>query len=175
MKKLSKSQWLLAGVVSGALALGTACKSDKSAEREAPPPEPPTQPAGTVPAEPPANTTPPPGGTGGAGSDIDQSPTQEAEPGTHEGDMSHPQGGSGTQETPDHQGGSYEPGTGGSGEPSDNGVIEEEEDIIIEDGTGGSGVDDTTPPNEGGNTPDEPLPDDTGIDSTQQNRDPTDF
>lgn len=175
MTKHSKSKWLLAGVLSGALALGTACKSDSGSERASEPVEPPagTESTGTE------TDTPPPNGTGGAGWDTRS--TSESEPGVHEGDL----GGSGEADTPNHQVGSEEPspveepGTGGGG--LDEGMMEDEEVIIddpsvtdpgdvgTEPGTGGSGIgtDDGVggsgaPLNEGGNPIDAPLPDDTG-------------
>lgn len=197
MTKLSKSKWLLAGVLTGALALGSACKSNEGAERDTP-----ADPAdtttgtgtdttgtGTDTGTGTGTTTDP--GTGGAGEGWDPGAAGESEPGVHHGDT----GGSGTT---NHQGGSQDTGNVGEGDTSggtgggglDEGVIEEEDDVLIEDepGTGGAGTTDTPDTmdsgsggsggsgmgdslNEGGNNTTTPLPDDTGS-NTQDTSNP---
>lgn len=62
---MSKNKFILAGLLVGAMALGTACKSTSSAERNEP-----TEPMPAQPSTPPAaNPNPAPPGTGGAGMD----------------------------------------------------------------------------------------------------------
>jgi hypothetical protein len=135
MTKLSKSKWLLAGVVSGALALGGACKSDSGSERAPPPP-----PAGTETGTGTPDTGTPDTGTpdtGGAGEDSYEWPSDEAtrehEPDVHEGTHDSTGGAGGVDEgSEDHRGGSedtggMDEGTGGAGTGEDSVIIEGEE------------------------------------------------
>ncbi|HEX5751202.1 MAG TPA: hypothetical protein VFZ09_33570 [Archangium sp.] len=103
---MTRSKFILAGLIAGAMALGTACKSDKAAER---PPEDPTTTEETPPppaTDPGGTTTTPPGGTGGAG-DVGADDFGEPVPDTG-ATVPEDYGGSGTM-NPEN------PGTGGSG------------------------------------------------------------
>ena len=59
---MTRNKFILAGLIAGAMAFGTACKSDKAAEM--PPSDPPAE-STTPPADQGGTTTPAPGGTGG--------------------------------------------------------------------------------------------------------------
>jgi hypothetical protein len=103
---MTRSKFILAGLIAGAMALGTACKSDKAAEM--PPADPSTTEETTTPpaTDPGGTTTTPPGGTGGAG-DVDADDIEAPIPDTG-ATIPEDYGGSGTM-NPEN------PGTGGSG------------------------------------------------------------
>ncbi|QDF02008.1 hypothetical protein BHS04_02130 [Myxococcus xanthus] len=167
MTKLLKTKAVLASLAAGALAFGTACKSDSGATRETTDTTD-TSGMGTM-SDPntgtstdtSTDTTTPPG-TGGTGMDdpalspesetgdpnsVDPNADPTLNPGT---------GGTGAEVDPDM---SSEPGTGGAGdvEPLDNTDTDEmdaDDDSTLKPGTGGSGM--TDPDNR--MTPPTPLP-----------------
>ncbi len=181
MSKLSKTKLLMAGLLTGALAFGTACKSDSGAERGGTT----TDPAGTTTGTgtdtgtgtgTDTGTTPPPG-TGGAGSSYDEMrgphdhPASETEPGAHEGGVTDDNmgvGGAG-----DESGVDRGLGTGGAGmdDTGNEGGLTDDNAGTGGSGTGGEdmgGVDtDSGLMNEGGN-PDEPLPNDADLGTNQR-------
>lgn len=126
-----RSKLILAGLIAGAMAFGTACKSDKAAEM--PPSDPPAE-QGETPTPPPTDqggTTTPPGGTGGAG-DMGADDFGEPIPDTGTR-IPEDYGGSGTM-NPEN------PGTGGSGDLPQDDVIQD--DATIPDSAGGAGLQD---------------------------------
>lgn len=131
---MTRTRLILAGLIAGAMALGTACKSDKAAEM--PPADPPAEQDETT-TPPPTDqggTTPPaPGGTGGAG-DMGTDDFGEPIPDTGTR-LPEDYGGSGTM-NPER------PGTGGSGDVPQDDVIQD--DATVPDSTGGSGLDPET-------------------------------
>ncbi|HZI03582.1 MAG TPA: hypothetical protein VEZ71_06140 [Archangium sp.] len=127
---MTRNKFILAGLIAGAMAFGTACKSDKAAEM--PPSDPPADQGGT--------TTPAPGGTGGAG-DMGGGDLGEPLPDTG-ATMPEDYGGSGTM-NPEN------PGTGGSGDILQDDVIQDDATAPMDDsglqgdeGAGGSGMQD---------------------------------
>ncbi|KFA92942.1 hypothetical protein [Archangium violaceum] len=125
---MTRSKFILAGLIAGAMAFGTACKSDKAAEM--PPADPSTTESTPPPATDEGGTTMPPAGTGGAGME-----SGVAAPIPDTGVM-----------VPEDYGGSGEmnpenPGTGGSGD-----IIQDDEvrqdDVTLPDSMGGSGLQD---------------------------------
>lgn len=129
---MTRSKLILAGLIAGAMMFGTACKSDKAAEK--PPTDPPAE-QGETSTPPPTDqggtTTPPPGGTGGAG-DVDADDFGEPLPDTGTR-IPEDYGGSGTM-NPEN------PGTGGSGDLPQDDVIQE--DATLPDTEGGAGLQD---------------------------------
>ncbi|PTL79690.1 hypothetical protein [Vitiosangium sp. GDMCC 1.1324] len=107
---MTRTRFLLAGLIAGAMVAGTACKSDKAAERGDTPEQ--IQPIPHTPAENQGGTTPDstaPGDTGGAGSDIDRGPENPNNDLNPSPERAPDTGGSGLQ-NPEG------PGTGGSGD-----------------------------------------------------------
>jgi len=128
---MTRSKFILAGLIAGAMALGTACKSDKAAEM------PPADPSTTEETTPPpatdqgGTTTTPPGGTGGAG-DVGADDFEAPIPDTG-ATIPEDYGGSGTM-NPEN------PGTGGAGDISQDDVIQD--DIAVPESAGGAGLQD---------------------------------
>ncbi|AKI98642.1 hypothetical protein ATI61_10643 [Archangium gephyra] len=128
---MTRSKFILAGLIAGAMALGTACKSDKAAEM------PPADPSTTEETTPPpatdqgGTTTTPPGGTGGAG-DVGADDFEAPIPDTG-ATIPEDYGGSGTM-NPEN------PGTGGAGDISQDEVIQD--DIAVPESAGGAGLQD---------------------------------
>ena len=134
---MTRNKFILAGLIAGAMAFGTACKSDKAAEM--PPSDPPAE-TTTPPADQGGTTTPAPGGTGGAG-DMGGGDLGEPLPDTG-ATMPEDYGGSGTM-NPEN------PGTGGSGDMIQDDVIQDDATAPTDDsglqgdqGAGGSGMQD---------------------------------
>ncbi|RKH09116.1 hypothetical protein D7V97_17555 [Corallococcus sp. CA053C] len=164
MKRFLKTQFTVAAVLAGALALGTGCKSDQSATRGTEP-TPASDTTGTgmdstgtgTDTSGSGTTTTPPPSSGGSGYDTGSTtPDSQQMPPSDSSS-----GGSGMPEdstTPPPSDDSVTPGTGGSGtSESEPGVHDGE---MTEPGTGGSGSmsPDSTMPEDGS------LPNDSTLD-----------
>ncbi|ABF92252.1 putative lipoprotein [Myxococcus xanthus DK 1622] len=158
MTKFLKTKAVLASLAAGAIAFGTACKSDSGATRETTDTTD-TSGMGTM-SDPNTGTstdtrtdTTTPPGTGGTGMDD---PALSPESETVDPTLNPGTGGAGTEVDPNLDPDmSSEPGTGGAGdvEPLDNTDTDEmdaNDDSTLEPGTGGSGMTDpdtrVTPP-----------------------------
>ncbi|MBJ6760339.1 hypothetical protein JGU66_06160 [Myxococcaceae bacterium JPH2] len=158
MTKFFKTQLTVASLLVGALALGTGCKTNKSAERGTEPMPPATDYTGTDqgPGQAPTETGTPPPSSGGSGYEQPNPPPPPDTSGMGNEPVTQPpsslppdSGGSGANSTGEsepgvHHGDMNSPSTGGSGQdmnpPPSSG------DTTMPPNSGGSGSDMNTPP-----------------------------
>jgi hypothetical protein len=147
---MTRTKLILAGLIAGALTFGTACKSDKAAERE--PADQTMQPETTAPNQggtTPGSTTPTPGGTGGAG-DLGGTGSYPAGDTTQDNGTGGASGGTGTGSmSPDQGGGTTGTETGSKQVPEHDDHHKAKDKSKSKDkgktgGTGGSGYDEDT-------------------------------